>query len=296
VKPAAFSYHAPVELEEALAILGEHGYGARVLAGGQSLVPLLALRMARFAHLVDVNRVDGLAGTSVRDGALVLGATTRQSVIARDELVLRHAPLLAEATGLIGHFQIRNRGTIGGSLAHADPAAEYPAIALALDAELEVAGTAGRRTVAAGDLISSPYVTTLAPEEVIVAIRVPIAAPASGFAVEEVARRRGDFALAGAAAAITMAPGGGGVGHARVVTFGVGERPLRLEGVERSLLESPADAGALEEAIVAAVAALDPPSDVQATGAYRRAVARPLVDAVVRRALAAARRSSEGRS
>jgi carbon-monoxide dehydrogenase medium subunit len=284
VKPAAFDYAAPETLDEALGVLAEHGDEAKVLAGGQSLVPLLALRLARFEQLVDVNRIDGLDGVRSDATRLTLGATTRQATIAEDPLVRRHAPLLADATRYIGHHQIRNRGTIGGSLAHADPAAEYPAIALALDAELEVASTQGRRTIAAADVVESAYVTSLRPDEMIVAVHVPAAPAASGYAIEEVARRHGDFALAGVAVAVHLAADAQ-VQQARVVVFGLSERAIRLTVVEERLLGADATRPQIDDAIAEAVAELDPPDDVQATSAYRRAVARPLIDVAIRRAL-----------
>ena len=204
MKPAPFEYHAPETVEDVCGLLAEYGDEAKVLAGGQSLVPMLALRLTRFEHLVDVNRVGELGGFARENGTLVVQAGTRQRVMEREALVAAAAPLLARATPLIGHFQIRNRGTVGGSLAHADPASEYPAVAVALGAELDLARRGGaRRRVAAADYFVGTWTTTAEPDELLVAARFPVWPERSGFAIEEVARRHGDFALAGVACAVS---------------------------------------------------------------------------------------------
>ena len=221
MKPAPFEYHAPETVDEVLALLAEYGDEAKVLAGGQSLVPMLALRLTRFEHLVDVNRVTELAGFGRENGTLVVQAATRQRVIERDAAVGAAVPLLARATPLIGHFQIRNRGTVGGSLAHADPASEYPAVAVALGADLEIARHGGeRRRTPADDFFVGTWTTTVEPDELLVAARFPVWPARSGFAIEEVARRHGDFALAGVACAISEQ-------HAGLALFGVGSTPVR---------------------------------------------------------------------
>src|ERR1700691_1105176 len=166
VKPAPFEYHAPESLDEAASTLAELGDSAKVLAGGQSLIPMLALRLTAFDHLVDLGRVEALRGIGVDGDDVVIGAMTVQRVVGSDATVARSVPLLAKSTPLIGHFQIRNRGTIGGSVAHADPAAEYPAVALALDATMEVASTTGTRAIAAADFFDGLWTTTMEPEEV----------------------------------------------------------------------------------------------------------------------------------
>ncbi len=231
MKPAPFEYHAPETVDDVLGLLAEHGDEAKVLAGGQSLVPMLALRLTRFEHLVDLNRVPELAGFARDNGTLVVRAGTRQRVMERAPEIAAAVPLLAQATPLIGHFQIRNRGTVGGSLAHADPASEYPAVAVALGAELELAGPGGaRRRVAADDFFVGTWTTAAEPDELLVAARFPVWPGSSGFAIEEVARRHGDFALAGVGVR-----GGRGPGRDCAVRRRLhpGARPRRGGGVAR---------------------------------------------------------------
>ncbi len=274
MKPAPFEYHAPTTIEEVCGLLAEYGDDAKVLAGGQSLVPMLALRLTGFDHLVDINRVGELAGFERENGSLVVRAGTRQRVMERDAAIAAAAPLLAEATPLIGHFQIRNRGTVGGSLAHADPASEYPAVAVALGAELELARAGGaRRRVAADDFFIGTWTTAAEPDELLVAARFAVWPDRSGFAIEEVARRHGDFALAGVACAVTD-------GRARIALFGVGSTPVRARAAEDALL---AGATAFEVAEVAA-SDLDPPGDVHASAPTRVRIARHLVQRAVARA------------
>ena len=289
MKPAPFDYAAPERLEEALALLDEFAEDGKVLAGGQSLVPMLALRVARFDQLIDIGRIPELRGIERRNGTLVLGAATRQATIETDPLVERHAPLLTQATRYIGHFQIRNRGTIGGSLAHADPAAEYPAVAVALDAEAEIATWCSRRRVPAGELIESAYVTTIVPDELLVAVHVPIPAQRTGGAVREIARRPGDFALAGAVAVVSIDENEI-VTHARVVLFAVEQRPVRLLELEQALLGRRDPQSDFEALAASAAADLDCSSDLHATDVYRRRVVGTLAVAVVHDALEDARR------
>jgi len=292
VKPAPFDYIAPARLDDALEVLAERRGAARPLAGGQSLVPLLALRMARFDLLVDLGKLTMLSGVT-RDGdELVIGAMTTQAQIATDPLVLRHAPLLAAATRHIGHFQIRNRGTIGGSLAHADPTAEYPAVALALDAEVELRSREGGRRLAAGDLVVGPYVAALAPDELLVSVRIPIRPGRRGWAIEEIARRPGDFALVGGTATLALADDDA-IADARVVLFGVGTKAIRLPNLEAELTGLRGLPDALGDSCRRAAAELRPPTDAQASGEYRRRVAGPLVARLLARALDRAREPSE---
>jgi carbon-monoxide dehydrogenase medium subunit len=288
MKPAPFHYSAPEGLEEALVLLREYGDEARPLAGGQSLMPLMNLRMARFAEIVDLNRIASLESVSCDDGELIIGAMTRQAVIERDATIRRHSPLLSEATEHIAHFQIRNRGTIGGSLAHADPAAEYPTVALVLDAQVQVACVGGRRRLRMDDLVMSAYTTTLAPDELLVSVHVPDWGPRSGCAMHEISRRRGDFALIGGAAAIALGEDDR-VHRARVALFGVADRPRRLGPLEEALIGAHPDHIDVASAAVEAIADLHPPSDVLATGAYRRQMAAPLAARVVSTAIGRAR-------
>jgi len=274
VKPAPFEYHAPETVDEVCALLAEYGDDAKVLAGGQSLVPMLALRLTRFEHLVDINRVADLAGIGRENGTLVVRAATRQRVMERDPAVAAAVPLVARATPLIGHFQIRNRGTVGGSLAHADSASEYPAVAVALGAELELARRGGeRRRVSADDFFVGTWTTAARDDELLVAAHFPVWPEPSGFAIEEVARRHGDFALAGVACAVTA-------GRAGIALFGVGSTPVRARAAEAALV-SGADPADVAEA---ALGEIDPPADVHASAATRARIARHLVERAVARA------------
>jgi carbon-monoxide dehydrogenase medium subunit len=274
VKPAPFEYHAPETIDEVCALLADLGDDAKVLAGGQSLVPMLALRLTRFEHLVDINRVGELSGFVRENGTLVVQAGTRQRVMERDPAIAAAVPLLARATPLIGHFQIRNRGTVGGSLAHADSASEYPAVAVALGAELELAGRAGaRRRVLADDFFVGTWTTAARDDELLVAARFPVWPEPSGFAIEEVARRHGDFALAGVACAITA-------GRAGIALFGVGSTPVRARAAEEAWLAGASPADVAE----AARGEIDPPADVHASASTRARIARHLVERAVGRA------------
>jgi carbon-monoxide dehydrogenase medium subunit len=286
VKPAPFDYHAPTTVDDALALLAAHGDEAKPLAGGQSLVPLLALRLARFGHLIDLNEIAELARVERRGDELVVGAMVRQDLVEHDRDVASAAPLLARATPLIGHFQIRARGTVGGSLAHADPASEYPAVALALEATFDIKGKDRSRSVAAADFFAGTWTTCLEPDELLVAIRFPASRPRSGFAIDEATRRHGDFAMVGCACSVGV-DASGAIGTAAIALFGVASTPLRAAAAEQALLGTRADslpAADLKEIAQLAVRDLDPPDDVHATGAYRRSVGAVLVG----RALAAA--------
>jgi carbon-monoxide dehydrogenase medium subunit len=289
VKPAPFEYHAPATVADAVGLLREFGDEAKVLAGGQSLVPIMALRLARFDHVVDLNRVAELRGVERRNGAVRVGAMTRQADVERDPVVADAVPLLARATPLIGHFQIRNRGTIGGSLAHADPAAEYPVVALALDAEFEVQSTTGARTVPASEFFVSTFMTALEADDVLTAVHFPVWGGRRGFAVEEVARRFGDFALTGAVCAAEL-DGQGRVARTAIGMFGMGSTPLRAPQAEAGLAGSSAEDVDVEEVGRAAAAETDPPDDIHASAAYRRRVG----GVVVARALRAAFEEAKG--
>ncbi len=286
MKPPPFDYIRPRGLDEALAILATHGPDARPLAGGQSLIPLLNLRLARPSLLVDLAFIPGLADVQAENGTVVLGAMVRQRTVERDALIAQRVPLLAEATRLVGHPPIRNRGTIGGSLAHADPSAEYPAIALALDAELVVRSASRERVVPARDFFVDLFTTALAPGELLTAVRIPVPPPGAGWAIQEIARRHGDFALAGAAVLLRQA-GDGTCEHAAIALFGVATRPLRATAAEHALTGQPLTAESIREAAALAVEAIDEPlSDVHGSAAYRQRMA----GAVVRRALEEASR------
>ena len=265
MKPAPFVYVAPASLDEAVAALGEHGEDAKVLAGGQSLIPLLSLRLARPTALIDLNGVAELSSISA-NGAVTIGAMTRHRAVERSSEVARLVPLLSAAVPYIGHAAIRTRGTIGGSLAHADPAAELPAVALALDATFEVRSTRGSRVIAADDFFEGYFTTALTPDEVLTSVTFPKAAPGTGVSVQEMARRHGDFAMVAAVA--TVAPG-----DVRIAMINVADRPVRAREAEAAM-----QAGvSIDEAAALAVRDLDPSADLHATAAYRRSVAEVLV-------------------
>jgi carbon-monoxide dehydrogenase medium subunit len=283
VKPPPFEYFAPDSLEEALALLAQYGDDAKPLAGGQSLVPVLNFRLARPAVLVDLNRIDALAGIEADEPGLRIGAMTRQRSAERDALVRRHAPLIAEALPHVAHPQIRNRGTIGGSIAHADPAAELPALALALEATLRLRSAASERTVAARDFFTGLFATALASDELLVEVAVPPLPPRSGCAFEEVARRHGDYALLAVAALVALDDAGRCV-DARLAYVGAGPGPLRAAAAEAALAGRRIDDAAVRDAADAAFREVDPGGDVHASAAYRKALARVLTTRAIRRA------------
>jgi len=286
MKAAPFEYHAPQTLAEALALLAEFGDEAKVLAGGQSLVPILALRLSRFEHLVDLNRIPALRYVSGTNGVTRVGAMTTQAAIGGSEQVRRRVPLLAEATGHIGHFQIRNRGTIGGSLSHADPAAEYPAVAVTLDAELDLASVRGTRTVSATEFFTGPLMTVAEPDEIVTEIR--FGHHAQGSAIVEMARRHGDFALAGVVCAVEL-DAAGRVRSLRLGLFGVGSTPVRARGAEQAahgMAAEDLDPVAVGRAAAAEVSFV---CDVHADAGYRERVTAHLAGQAVARAVQEAR-------
>ena len=288
MKPAPFEYHAPSKVADAVGLLSEHGDDAKALAGGQSLVPMLALRLARFDHLVDLGRIDELRGVERANGVLRVTAMTPQADAERDPTVAETVPLLARALPLIGHFQIRNRGTIGGSVAHADPASELPAVAVALGAEMEVSSRSGTRTIAADDFFVGTWTTALAPDDLLTAVRFPAWSGRVGFAIEEVTRRSGDFALAGVACAVALDPDDV-IERVGLALLGMGPTPVRARAAESALSgASPSDDDVGEIAELA-VADTSPVDDVHASGAYRKKVGAHLVRLALDRALAEAR-------
>lgn len=289
MKPPPFEYVAPASIDEAVGVLAEHGDDAKVLAGGQSLVPLLAFRLARPAVLVDLNRVAGLDGLSLEGDTLVVGALTRQRAVERLPSLRERCPMVVEAVELIGHTAIRNRGTVGGSLAHADPAAEWTALALVLDAELDLVGPDGMRTVAAHDFFVTYFTTVLAPDEVLTQARFRLPNGRSGSCFLELARRHGDFALAGVGALVSLDEDGS-VAAARLALIGVGDRAVRARAAEAVLRGARPSDGLLAEAAQAVDGEIRPGSDIHASESYRRDVARVLT----RRALATAVARAQG--
>ncbi|GAA5148873.1 xanthine dehydrogenase family protein subunit M [Pseudonocardia eucalypti] len=286
MKPAAFEYHAPATVEEAAALLAELGDQAKLIAGGQSLVPMLALRLAVFDHLVDVSRTAGLRGVRRESGgALWIGAGTTQAAIERSAEVAEAVPLLARATPLIGHFQIRNRGTLGGSIAHADAAAEYPAVAVTLDAELEAVSAAGARTIPSAKFFLGQWTTELGADEVLTGLRFPVWRGRTGFAVEEFARRHGDFAIAGAAIAVELDPDDR-IRRCGIGLFGLGSKPERATAVEAELIGRHLADVAADEVGRAAISGLGPcAADLHGSAEYRARVGAAVVARGWQRAL-----------
>ena len=279
MKPAPFDYTAPRSLDEAVSALAHGGPDAKVLAGGQSLIPLLNFRLARPSLLVDLNRVAELAHISPRERGLAVGAMTRQVAVERAAGLADLQPLLVEAIGYIGHAAIRSRGTIGGSLAHADPAAELPAVAVCLDAELIVVGPRGRRSIAAEDFFVGYLTTVLEPDEILVEAYFPPLRPHTGQAWVEFARRHGDFALAGVAVSLSMQDDI--VRDARIVLTGVGGKPERAREAETLLIGG----SVTERAHAAASAArttIDPDADIHASKEYRAHLAGVLTERAIR--------------
>jgi carbon-monoxide dehydrogenase medium subunit len=277
MKPAPFEYFAPATLGEAVSLLEQHEGEAKVLAGGQSLVPLLNMRLARPAVLIDLGKLAELDYIRDANGGLAIGAMTRKRAVERSELVERRQPLLLAATRLVGHPQIRNQGTVGGSLAQADPAAEYPAVAVALDAQVRAVGPGGERTIDAADFFVTYLTTALEPAELLTEAHWPALGARTGWSIQEVARRHGDFAMAGAALTVTL-DGGGRCSGARIVLFGVGPIPVRARDTEQSVIgEAPGEA-LFERASQQLAEELDEPlSDVHASADYRRHLAGVLV-------------------
>jgi carbon-monoxide dehydrogenase medium subunit len=281
VKPAPFAYKKVRSLEEAVALLGEHK-DARLLAGGQSLIATLNMRLSAPALLIDINGIGGLDGIAHKAGTIEIGALVRHAQAERSATIAKHAPLIARALPHIGHPAIRNRGTLGGSIAFADPAAELPACLLALDGEIDITGPKGKRTVKAPDFFKGLFETALGPQDMLTAIRVPAASKDSRVGFAELARRHGDYAIVGLAAC-ARADGKSNnsrLADVRLAFFGVGATPLRAKKAEAALAEGNVDA---------AVAALDlePHDDVQATAAVKKHLAGVLLRRVAKQLLEA---------
>ncbi|MEX2281812.1 MAG: xanthine dehydrogenase family protein subunit M [Gemmatimonadota bacterium] len=284
MKPTAFHYIAPETVEEALAALTQYGDEAKVLAGGQSLVPVMNFRLARPAVLVDLNRITALSGMAA-NGTVRIGAMTRQRAVERDAQVKLKAPLLVQALPHVAHPQIRNRGTIGGSLAHADPAAELPAMMLALDARLRLRRGSAERWLEATGFYTGLFTTALAVDELLVEIELPALPARSGTAFEEVARRHGDYALLAVGAVVAL-DAGGICRHARIAYVNAGPGPLRSTKAEAVLLGERPTPALFSAAVDTALGDLRPPTDVHASADFRRHLGRVLTERVLRAAFA----------
>jgi CO/xanthine dehydrogenase FAD-binding subunit len=268
MKPAAFDYVLAASVDAAVAALAAAQGEAKILAGGQSLVPMLNFRLLRPSVLVDINRIPGLAFIEEQTDAIVIGALTRHHRLETSPVIARHLPVLAEAMRHVAHLAIRNRGTIGGSLSHADPAAELPMLAVLLDATLHAVSPAGPRTVAARDFFLGPLTVDLASDEMLTRIVLPKLPPATGWGFAEVARRSGDFALAAVAATLTLRDGV--IGEARIAMMGVDETAKRAREAEALLAGRALTADLIEAAVAAVRAGINPPTDLHASADYRR--------------------------
>jgi len=288
MKPRPFKYVRPDSVQAALEILAEYGDEARVLAGGQSLMPLLSMRLAQPGVLVDINAIQELDYIQPTDDGIAIGALARQRRLEDDPLIKERVPVLSSAAQWISHPQIRNRGTIVGSIAHGDPSAELPAAALALEATLTIKSLKGTRTLPATGFYLGYYMTNLEPDELVAEVSFPALAPATGWSVQEVSRRHGDFALAGVVALLTL--DGPRIRTARLAYYGLGSAPLRADEVESALADQAPSAELFERAALLGSAALSPDDDIHASADYRRALAAE----VTRRALReAAERANE---
>ncbi len=292
MKPAAFAYYDPTTTTEAIELLGELGDEAKVMAGGQSLVPMMNMRLAKPEAIVDINRVKELAYIKEADDGLMIGTLTRQRAVERAAVVKKRSPLLAEAILSVGHPPIRSRGTIGGSLAHADPAAELPAVLLALDGWVHAASARGTRKIPAAELFIGPLLTSLQPDELVTEVWFPALPPGTGTAFLEMTRRHGDFALVGVAACVTLDQHGLCT-RASVALLGAGETQVRSAEAEACLVGQRLDEQKIDAAALAAMASLDPVGDIHGSPAYRKQVAGTFTQRTLALAWERARRRSQ---
>ena len=283
MKLPSFDYACPATVAEAVALLASHSGEAKPLAGGQSLVPMLAFRLASPALIIDLRRLDELRHITVADDGIALGAMVRWKDILEHSVLRRAHPLLATAVEHVAHYQVRNRGTVGGSVAHADPAAELPGIAVTCEAKIVALGKSGSRVIDAADFFRGPLMTALRSDEIVSEIRFPAWPKQRRFGFREFARRRGDFALA--AAAVFFDASGEKFHNVRVGAVGVADTPLRLIAVERLLEDSEIGEAAIAEAESTAAAAVDPADDIHAGGAYRKTLIGVMVERALRDAI-----------
>jgi carbon-monoxide dehydrogenase medium subunit len=277
MKAAAFAYHRPDTITEAAELLDEYGDDAKILAGGQSLVPMLAMRLTHFEHLVDISRVSELQGIDLEGAEVRVGAGTPHALVGMDDEVAESVPLLTLATPHIGHFQIRTRGTLGGAIAHADPAAEYAAVALALDATIEATSAGGRRKIPASEFFTGLWETALQSDEILTAVTFPVWSGRCGYAVQEFARRHGDFAIAGATVAVELAEDER-VTRCGIGLLGLGSTPERAVAAEHAITGRPVTDITADELGALAMSGLeDVPADLQGSASYRTRVGAAMV-------------------
>ena len=286
--PASFEYHTPTTLAEAIALLGRYGDEAKVLSGSQSLIPLMKLRLAQPAHVVDLRKVDGLTGVREVQGTIQIGALTTHATLAKSELLRAKLPMAAEAAGQIGDAQVRNLGTIGGSLAHADPSADWPAVLTALDASVVVAGPQGERTLKVEQLILGPLTTALEPGEILTQVRVPLPPARTAGAYEKLPHPASRFAVVGVAAEISL-DARNTVQWSRIAITGLGSKVTRATGVERALQGKAADPAAIKSAAARAAEGLELRADLSGSAAYKAQLAAVYTERAALRAVSRAR-------
>jgi aerobic carbon-monoxide dehydrogenase medium subunit len=277
MKPSAFEYKSPATLSEAVSLLTAGNGNAKLIAGGQSLMPMLAFRLAAPELLIDLKRIRDLDAITITEDGIALGAKVRWCDIAGDRRLATAHPLLAEAIRHVAHYQIRNRGTVGGSMAHADPSAEMPGVALTCDARLEIIGAGGTRVEKAADFFQGLLQTSLAPDEILTSVHLPAWPAARRWAFREFARRKGDFAMAGIALFYDLDEGRCAA-NVHIGAIGVADRPVRLASAETALNGKPVNENSIAAAVAAARAEIDPPSDIHAPAAYRRSLLGTLLE------------------
>ena len=287
MKPPKFEFFRAASVQDAVAALNEYGDGARILAGGHSLVPMMNLRLARPTHLIDITRIPGLDRVEERSDGVVIGAAARHCDVEHSEIAKRVCPLLPEALKLVAHETIRNRGTVCGNLAHADPRSELPAVALALDAVFTIAGVSGERQVPASEFFLGPFMTAVGPAEMLVSVKFPVIAKSAGYAIAEFARTHGNYALAGAASLVET-DASGVVTRATVSLFGLSSRPLRATKAEKTLLGRIATAQVVEQAATAALEGVECSEDMHGSADYRAKIGRVYAARVINSAIARA--------
>ena len=286
--PAPFEYHAPSSLSDALALLSKHGEEAKVLAGSQSLVALMKLRLATPAHVIDLRKVPGLVGVRESGGVVQVGALTTHHGVASSELVRKRLPMVAEAALQIGDAQVRNFGTIGGSLSHADPAADWPAVLLALDASVAIAGPRGERTLKVEQLIVGPLTTALLPSEILTEVRIALPPARTAGAYEKLPNPASRFAIVGVAAEVSLAQGGG-VAWSRIAITGLGPKPFRAANVEQALEGKAPEPATVKAAAARAAEGVEVRADLTGSASYKKHLASLYAERAIQRAIGRAR-------